>query len=241
MVDNGKSISSPPDRSFRRSSGRVSGLGIVDVFSEPYPDEEEFYAECSDTSSLSQMSSDLSKQDDTDSTATTESDSSSEQKLGKKAWAKAKTNPWRDIKKVKKELQVRSEELAAEHRAFQDLEAQFAEMKLVLAKAEEQKDEHLAMIQRANDERDLAKANGENEIYQLMERIKASEASRKELEKRLHQIEDQANRPKRRSTRGSAIIRGGRDFASRRWGLGRRNPNPVQNSDVPLGCIAEQQ
>lgn len=243
MKGYGEDSSIPPDRGIMRSHGKVDGLSVVDVFSsEPYPDEEDAYLEDSDTASLSQMSWDSSSQDESESISTVESDSSPESKVGKRGWKKTHVtarNPWKELKKVKRELHEKSGELSDERRAHRELESQLADMKLFVAKAEEQKDEYIALIQRANDERDLAKVTAENEKYQLMERLKESEAHWKMLEDKLRQFEGQSNRTKRRSSRGAAIIRGGRDIASRRWRLGRRNPNPSKDSAVPLHCIEE--
>lgn len=227
-----------------RSHGKIDGLNVVDVFSKPYPDEEDAYTEdsdtASDTASLSQMSWDSISQDGNDSILTIESDSSPESKSSTKSWKKSHVNPWKDLKKAKRESQEKSQELTAERRAHRALLTEFADMKGVVAKAEEEKDGYIAWIQRANDERDLAMVTAENEIYQLMERLKESETNRRMLEEKLQQFENESNITKRRPSRGSAIIRGGKDIASRRWRFGRRNPNPAQESAVPLDCIEEQ-
>eukprot|EP00567_Pseudictyota_dubia_P000718 CAMPEP_0197464356 /NCGR_PEP_ID=MMETSP1175-20131217/63980_1 /TAXON_ID=1003142 /ORGANISM="Triceratium dubium, Strain CCMP147" /LENGTH=262 /DNA_ID=CAMNT_0043000335 /DNA_START=293 /DNA_END=1085 /DNA_ORIENTATION=+ len=261
-----------------RSTGKVSGLGVVDLFSEPYK-EEDAYVEDSDTASMSQLSWDSSLRDDgNESVSTVESSSSSETKSSKKSWAKANVKahvkPWKD-KKVKKELREKSDELDAErraHRALEEqfvgmklvvakakkkelreksdeldaerrahraLEEQFVGMKLVVAKAEEEKEELLDSLQKARYERDLARVTAENEIYQLMERLKESETKRKELEAKLQQLEDQSNRTKKRPSKGPGILRGSVDIASRRWRFARRNPNSAQGPTVPVDCIAE--
>eukprot|EP00566_Odontella_aurita_P021299 CAMPEP_0113549518 /NCGR_PEP_ID=MMETSP0015_2-20120614/13476_1 /TAXON_ID=2838 /ORGANISM="Odontella" /LENGTH=217 /DNA_ID=CAMNT_0000450233 /DNA_START=152 /DNA_END=802 /DNA_ORIENTATION=+ /assembly_acc=CAM_ASM_000160 len=217
MAEHGNSGTSRPDRSLQRSFGPAAGLSAVNIFSEPYPDEEESYTNYSDASSFTHMSLDLGLQNLTDSILTVESDSSSEAKFDKKSWIKAKASPWKELKKVKRELHVKNDQLVAERKARRDLEAQFAEMKLLVAKAKEQKDEYLAMIERANDEKVLTKVNAENDIMLLVERLKASEASRKELENRIDQMEGQSNRSERRSSRGSVVMRKGRDYASRKW------------------------
>uniref|UniRef100_A0A7R9W9I1 Uncharacterized protein n=1 Tax=Pseudictyota dubia TaxID=2749911 RepID=A0A7R9W9I1_9STRA len=231
-----------PDRSIMRSTGKVSGLGVVDLFSEPYK-EEDAYVEDSDTASMSQLSWDSSLRDDgNESVSTVESSSSSETKSSKKSWAKANVKahvkPWKD-KKVKKELREKSDELDAERRAHRALEEQFVGMKLVVAKAEEEKEELLDSLQKARYERDLARVTAENEIYQLMERLKESETKRKELEAKLQQLEDQSNRTKKRPSKGPGILRGSVDIASRRWRFARRNPNSAQGPTVPVDCIAE--
>mmetsp|Transcript_28323 Transcript_28323/g.83355 ORF Transcript_28323/g.83355 Transcript_28323/m.83355 type:complete len:215 (-) Transcript_28323:258-902(-) len=194
-----------PKRSIRRPSGKEVGLNVVGAFGEPYPDGEEAFAECRDTASLSRMPLDSDVREGTCRILAENPDSShfTEPKLGTMSWKKVhKASPWRrKLEKAEKELRAKSDELTAERRTRRTLEAEFAEIKLLVTKAEEEKDDYRIMIQRANDERYLAEANAENEKYQLMEQLKASEARRNELESMLHGMEHQPKRSKRRSSK----------------------------------------